>query len=227
MYPLLLFSLVTWVVIFERIWSFRLLRSHLREFHAEATALLLRGDYPGLYRYCVKNPRLPNSRLIAVALERMGSSDSRFRTRWWEALERNRQMINHELREYLWILGTIGSASPFVGLFGTVVGILRSFQEMARTGAGGFNVVAGGISESLIATAVGIVVAVVAVLAYNFFQVRWQRIVLMIRLQMEEVVELFPEAPPEALTRAISAGIGPKAGTGTSNGVAAESAHGA
>ena len=93
------------------------------------------------------------------------------------------------------ILGTIGSSAPFIGLFGTVIGILRSFQEMAKTGSGGFAVVASGISESLIATAAGIVVAVVAVMSYNAFQIRWGRLTLLIRLQMEELAEMLDSEP--------------------------------
>ena len=66
--------------------------------------------------------------------------------------ERSRVRLMSRLKRNLWILGTIGSASPFVGLLGTVVGIVRAFHDMAEKGAGGFSVVAGGISEALIAT---------------------------------------------------------------------------
>ena len=123
-------------------------------------------------------------------LERLSARDERLRARWREAAERRRQLVNQDLRRNLWILGSIGSAAPFIGLFGTVIGILRSFGEMAKTGAGGFAVVAGGISESLIATAAGIIVAVISVMAYNIFQTRSGSLVLMIRLQVEEFVEL-------------------------------------
>ena len=83
------------------------------------------------------------------------------------------------------ITGTIASAAPFIGLAGTVVGILRAFNEMARKGAGGFTVVAAGISEALVATAAGIVVAVVAVIAFNALQTRWSQFVLLIKIQTE------------------------------------------
>jgi biopolymer transport protein ExbB len=59
-----------------------------------------------------------------------------------------------------------------VGLFGTVVGIIRAFQEMAKHGAGGFEVVAAGISEALIATAAGLAVAIVALMIFNYLQTR-------------------------------------------------------
>ncbi len=87
-------------------------------------------------------------------------------------------------------MGTIGSAAPFIGLFGTVVGVLESFQQMAVKGSGGFAVVAAGISEALIATAAGIVVAVIAVMAFNAFQTRWNGLVLTIRVHTEEFSEI-------------------------------------
>jgi biopolymer transport protein ExbB len=72
----------------------------------------------------------------------------------------------------LWILGTVASSAPFIGLFGTVVGIIRAFDSMAATGSGGFAVVAAGISEALVATAGGLIVGVLSIFAYNAFMVR-------------------------------------------------------
>jgi biopolymer transport protein ExbB len=77
-----------------------------------------------------------------------------------------------EMRRGLWVIGTIGSLAPFIGLFGTVWGILRAFHDMATQGSGGFAVVASGISEALAATAVGLLVAIIALAAYNWLQVR-------------------------------------------------------
>lgn len=190
MYPLVLCSLLVWGVIFERLWNYRKLGNNLKAFHLEAMNTLLRNDYDALRNLCRRHEILPTARLLMVALERLNSKDARLKSRWLEALERKRQVLNLELRQNLWILGTIGSASPFIGLFGTVVGILRSFQDMARTGSGGFAVVAAGISESLIATAAGIVVAVIAVMAFNAFQTRWSNLVLTIRIHTEELTEI-------------------------------------
>lgn len=190
MYPLLLCSLAVWAVIFERLWNYRSLKADLRSFHLEALNALLRQDQEGLRSLCKRNDRLPTAELLALALDRKQAKDERLRTHWLETVERRRQLINQELRQNLWILGTIGSASPFIGLFGTVIGILRSFQDMAKTGAGGFTVVAAGISESLIATAAGIVVAVIAVVAYNAFQVFCSSLVLVIKAHTEELAEM-------------------------------------
>jgi biopolymer transport protein ExbB len=190
MYPLVICSLLVWAVIFERLWRFRKLGHGLKAFHLEAINVLLRGDRDALRNLCHRNPELPTARLLLVALERQDSRDRRLKERWLEAVDRKRQILNLELRANLWVLGTIGASAPFIGLFGTVVGILRSFQDMAKTGSGGFAVVAAGISESLIATASGIVVAVIAVMAYNAFQTRWTTLVTTIRIQTEELSEM-------------------------------------
>ncbi len=67
------------------------------------------------------------------------------------------------------VLGTLGNIAPFIGLFGTVVGIIKAFQDLALAGGGGPSVVAKGIAEALIATAGGLVVAIPAVVIYNFY----------------------------------------------------------
>jgi biopolymer transport protein ExbB/TolQ len=74
-----------------------------------------------------------------------------------------------QLRQGLGFLATIGSTAPFIGLFGTVVGIINAFRSIAATGSGGMSVVSGGIAEALVSTALGIFVAIPAVVAFNHF----------------------------------------------------------
>ncbi|HEY3449813.1 MAG TPA: MotA/TolQ/ExbB proton channel family protein [Myxococcales bacterium] len=81
-----------------------------------------------------------------------------------------RQMAT--LRKGLSALATVGSTAPFVGLFGTTFGIINSFQGMAKEGGGGLGAIAAGIAEALVTTAVGIGVAIAAVLLYNYFTSR-------------------------------------------------------
>jgi biopolymer transport protein ExbB len=190
MWPLLACSLAVWAVVLERLWRFRRLSGDLRSFHLEAMNHLLAGDVEPLRALCQRNGELPTAQLLHFALERLDSKDARVQATWKDALDRRRLWAHQDLKRFLWLLGTIASAAPFIGLFGTVVGILRSFGDMARTGSGGFTVVAGGISEALIATAAGLIVAIVAVLAYNAFQVHLNRIQLLIRLHVEEWSEL-------------------------------------
>jgi biopolymer transport protein ExbB len=206
MYPLVLCSLVVWGVIFERLWNYRRLGSLMHSFHLEAMNALLRNDFEALRRHCQDSPALPTARLMTVALQRLNSKDPHLRNNWLEAVERTRQLVNQDLKSHLWILGTIGSSAPFIGLFGTVVGVLRSFQEMARTGTGGFAVVAAGISESLIATAAGIVVAVIGVMAFNAFQTQWSKLVLLVRIQTEELTEVLGTVVESNLQKDLSSG---------------------
>ena len=94
------------------------------------------------------------------------------------------------LRAPLWVLGTLGAVMPFVGLFGTVVGILGSFRQIGATGQSGFAVVAPAISEALITTAGGIAVAVEAVVLFNIFQARIAKESFDMTLRSDELTEV-------------------------------------
>jgi len=109
------------------------------------------------------------------------------------------QNEQHELESGLTILASIGSTAPFVGLFGTVWGIMHALQDISRTGSASLDVVAGPVGEALIATAIGIATAVPAVLAYNF-GVRRVRLYV---AEMEDFATGF-------LRVALKAGLNPK-----------------
>lgn len=108
------------------------------------------------------------------------------------AVNRERVRVLSNLKGPLWILGTIGATAPFVGLFGTVVGILFGFGDLEAAdarGEAGIGVVSGHISEALVATAAGILVAVVAVIVFNFFNQKLARIALEVKMLTEEFLE--------------------------------------
>ncbi len=86
------------------------------------------------------------------------------------ALERQAQREVQELRRGQGVLATVSSTAPFVGLLGTVMGIVTAFQQMAASGSGGLGTVSAGISEALVTTAFGLIVAIPAVFAFNFLQ---------------------------------------------------------
>ena len=85
------------------------------------------------------------------------------------ALERSEAIVHAKLKRGLGGLATIGSTAPFVGLFGTVAGILKAFQEIAVQKTPGIGAVASGISEALVTTAFGLLVAIPAVMCFNYF----------------------------------------------------------
>ena len=85
--------------------------------------------------------------------------------------KRTQSRIMRRVRRRLWILASIGAIAPFVGLFGTVVGVMEAFHQISVEGTGGFQVVSAGISSALVATAGGIFVGIEAVVFFNYLQV--------------------------------------------------------
>jgi biopolymer transport protein ExbB/TolQ len=110
------------------------------------------------------------------------------------------------LKQGLGFLATIGSTAPFIGLFGTVVGIINAFRGIAATGSGGMAAVSGGIAEALVATALGIFVAIPAVVAFNHFTGKLENFhVEMNRASSQLVNHLFKV--PEVMVRENKAAV--------------------
>jgi biopolymer transport protein ExbB len=137
---------------------------------------------------CERSPS-PMADVFLVGYERLGRAKPEHVV---TAVHRERQRVNQELRSRLWILGTVGATAPFVGLFGTVVGI-RSAMGTFHGEDVSFDLVAGPISQALIVTAFGIVVAVPAVMMFNFFSQRAGRIGTEMKLLADEYLELLLE----------------------------------
>jgi biopolymer transport protein ExbB len=89
-----------------------------------------------------------------------------------EAMNSQKTRARKDYERYLVILGTLGNNAPFIGLFGTVIGVIQAFQDLSTDSQGGAEVVMSGISEALVATAVGLLVALPAVIAFNYFNRR-------------------------------------------------------
>src|SRR5256714_385296 len=117
------------------------------------------------------------------------------------AVDRERQRVALTLKGQLWILATIGATAPFIGLFGTVWGILRAFEQIGATHQAGIDVVGPGIAEALVTTAAGILVAIEAMVIYNYFMSRLGRTTLELKLLAEEFVELLGERRGEVRPR--------------------------
>jgi biopolymer transport protein ExbB/TolQ len=87
-----------------------------------------------------------------------------------EAMAGAKARLRIDMERNLGVLGTLGNNAPFIGLFGTVLGIIKAFADLSRNSGGGAGAVMAGISEALVATAVGLMVAIPAVIGFNFFQ---------------------------------------------------------
>jgi len=107
------------------------------------------------------------------------------------ALERAEAITHAELKRGVSTLATIASSSPFVGLFGTVVGIINAFQGISTEKSTGLGAVAGGISEALVATALGLFVAVPAVWAYNYFTTKLEGLDVEMSNSSSELIDYF------------------------------------
>jgi len=172
LYALIAFSVVTWtVVLLKLLQNMRAgaaNRAYTRTFWA-APSLAAAAE--------IKAAQGPAARLAARGFEALrpatDAHDLEHAGDRRDLLERClRQQLQRERRSLeggLTLLASIGSTSPFVGLFGTVWGIMHALQDITKSGSASLDVVAGPIGEALVATAIGIAVAVPAVLAYNFF----------------------------------------------------------
>lgn len=107
------------------------------------------------------------------------------------ALERAEAIVHAELKRGVSTLATIGSSAPFVGLFGTVVGIINAFKGISTEKSTGLGAVAGGISEALVATAIGLFVAIPAVWMFNYFTTRLEALDVEMGNSASELIDYF------------------------------------
>ncbi|HEX5339159.1 MAG TPA: MotA/TolQ/ExbB proton channel family protein, partial [Gallionella sp.] len=171
---LVLFSIVTWSIIAIKLWQY--LRDN-RDNRAFSDAFWAAGEWQQAGRISAEMPgkqaylaqagfaELRDSQQHSSGLKHLGSPQ--------DGLERSLRQAVQNLQRQLEggqaVLASIGSTAPFVGLFGTVWGIMHALQDISKTGSASLDVVAGPIGEALIATAIGIATALPAVLAYNFY----------------------------------------------------------
>src|SRR5512143_3130688 len=105
------------------------------------------------------------------------------------AVERNMLLEVTSLKRGLAVLATVGSTAPFVGLLGTTMGIVNAFTGMAASGSGGLAAIGGGIAEALITTAFGLLVAIPAVWAYNYFTTKIENLTVEMTYTSKELID--------------------------------------
>jgi biopolymer transport protein ExbB len=163
---LIILSVVSIAIAVERMWFFlrqgRLKQEVIEDFYGK----LRSRDYNGASEL-VSN--YPNSLEAKVALEGLNHREGglgSIQESTTAYLLRQRKVLDRGLV----VLATLGNNAPFIGLFGTVLGIIKAFHDLGTNPAGGATVVMAGISEALVATAIGLLVAIPAVIAFNYFQ---------------------------------------------------------
>lgn len=178
---LIYFSLVSWAIIFYKFrviqqaikdsdrfldffWAkkrFDIIGQGVRDFTNSPLAILFREGYHELLQFKKRSSTGVESDELSADLGGTGNVA--------RALRRATTQETHRLEKYLTFLATTGSTAPFIGLFGTVWGIMDAFHGIGQTGSASLAVVAPGISEALVATAIGLAAAIPAVMGYNHF----------------------------------------------------------
>ncbi len=186
---LLACSIFSGAVILERYFS-------LRRFDFDRDALLERlrkflseNKKESAITHC-ENLRRPIGRILIYALNPSAQDRVAGREHLDRVVFRLIRTETARMNHYLIVLGTIGSIAPFVGLFGTVVGIIHAFRAIAENAGGGPGVVANGIAEALITTALGLFVAIPAIVAYNAYGRKVERISEDMELCAQEILDL-------------------------------------
>lgn len=175
-------SVVTVAVSLAKWWRLRKLERATKHFEPEFAAARDADDLDRALRTADEHPDSHVAAIMGEALREVAPLLKRRElaaaaiTSAERAVEREQIMLSADLKKNLGILATIGATAPFVGLLGTVIGIVNSFQGIAQSGGGGLEAVSAGIAEALIATAIGLLAAIPAVWLYNYFTARLEQI---------------------------------------------------
>jgi biopolymer transport protein ExbB len=164
---LIALSVISFAIMIERAWFFATHRLDTATLESELRRLLALGKV-GDARARVKDSTTVEATVVRAGLDEVERGHEAVGAAMFGAKARERLRLERNLS----FLGTLGNNAPFIGLFGTVLGIIKAFHDLAGNQAGGVAVVMSGISEALVSTAVGLMVAIPAVIGFNFFNRR-------------------------------------------------------
>src|SRR5262245_34975544 len=194
---LAILSVYSVAVMFEKFMSYRAARKESLEY-LPTLARCLKGDklqeaIDASKRYKKAHiAKVTSAGLLEFLNQRSGTGTSYDIV---EAVKRQLEMASAltsaEMKKGLGALATIGSTAPFIGLLGTVMGIVNAFTGMAASGSGGIGAIAAGIAEALITTAFGLLVAIPAVMAFNYFTNRLERFQIEMTNSSAELIDFF------------------------------------
>jgi len=182
------FSVLSVGVMLERGWVFRNAEKGKGPFIDQLKRALRAGNVSEAVSLCDSSPTS-----LASIVKSGLSCHHHGEEAMGESMEKAAMKETLYLEKNLGIIGTTGSVAPFVGLFGTVIGIIRAFHDLSLSTGGGPSVVANGIAEALVATAAGLFVAVPAVIAFNYFTHRVSRMVTEMETTASEAIDLLME----------------------------------
>jgi biopolymer transport protein ExbB len=193
MWVILAFSVIVLAVALDRAIAHWGYMRKARALHDTVSRCLQKGAV-GEARSACERSQSPLADICLVGFERNGRTKT---ANVASAVQRERIRVLADLKSRTWLLGTIGATAPFVGLFGTVVGIIDGLGAIFESKKNDLAIVAGPLSEALYATAAGILVAVEAVIVFNYFNQRLAKVALEMKLLTDEFIELLVEADDE------------------------------
>ena len=193
MAPIILASIVAAAIFLERLWTLQA----KRVIPAELTEKVWRW---------VESDQLQDKHIVALAqssplgqiLAAGLANRNRERAIIKEAIEDTGRHVVHELERFLTALGTIASMSPLLGLLGTVSGMIRTFNDITDQGVGNPQILAGGISEALVSTAAGLVVAIPALICYRYLRSRVESLVVQMEKEAMKLVQAIDDRKASA-----------------------------
>ncbi len=186
MVVLLAASVLSVAIILERLIFYRN-KSRLRrkDFMLKIRQDINKGSLSVATKVCQESPA-PFAQVVYAGLSFVDCSEKEISNN----MERQIVIETTILERFTAIIGTIGSVAVYIGLFGTVLGIIRAFHDISASGSGGISVVISGISEALACTAAGLCVAVPAVIAYNYFMKKIDDFIKDMELSASETMDL-------------------------------------
>jgi len=196
---IILFIMSAWSigVMIDRLLAYNAARNESRKFAPAVAGALREGKLDEAIKIADRYKKSHLAKVVVAGLQEFQShnASSELSGETIEAsrraLERAEAIVGAELKRGVSSLATIGSTGPFVGLFGTVVGIINAFKGIAQEKSTGLGAVAGGISEALVTTAIGLFVAIPAVMVFNYFNGRLEAFTVEMGNSSSELVDYF------------------------------------
>ena len=183
MIPLMLCSVISLAIVFYKLFDLRTAKFIDKKEVTLIKQMIEKNDHRRAEYHCTQNPGVFTN-IIARALEAKSQGESAIR----EAIEEAGRYEIPKIEKFLGPLRTIAAIAPLLGLFGTVTGMIRLFNQIKATGLGEIAAFSGGIGEALITTATGLAVAIPTLVMYNFFIDKSEKIILEVEKSSAEVM---------------------------------------
>ncbi len=188
MLPILLCSVLALAITIERLINLSGSKVHPLELVSKLKKLIGEGKTTETLAICA-NSSIPMAKIVEAGILKRQRSREQVK----EAIEHTGKQEASNLHKYLGVLATIASIAPLLGLLGTVTGMIKVFQVISQQGVGNPSALAGGISEALVTTAAGLVVAIPTLVAHNYFFKKANRLIMEMENTSMELVDILEE----------------------------------